>query len=158
MSIIEELHRARKERLARFRQATLQHFDRCYDEALASLPEPPPPPPPKPKPSIVFENVPAPMKMPLHIVTIQGAVAARFGVTRSDFLGPSRKQDVVVPRHVAMFLLRELAGMSLQQIGQRFGGKDHTTVLNGCERTVERMASDPKFAAVVNELREELTE
>ena len=57
------------------------------------------------------------------------AVADHLGVSLRDLMGPSRRAEIVWPRHVAMWVVRETTGASLPRIGRAFGGRDHTTVL-----------------------------
>ena len=69
--------------------------------------------------------------------SIIAAVAKRYAVTLDDLHGRSRSRDIVVPRQVAMYLLREETGASLQEIGELLGNRDHTTVMHGIKQ-VER--------------------
>lgn len=77
-------------------------------------------------------------------------VAAAFGVSEKELLGPSRLRGVLVARQVAMYLVRELAGLSLPRIGAAFG-RDHTTVLHAC-RKIEA-ETDPVVRARLRELK-----
>ena len=83
-------------------------------------------------------------------------VAAAFGVTAKELLGPSRLRRVMVPRQVAMYLARGLCGLSLPRLGAAFGGRDHTTVLHACRKVEADLAADPKLAGLVRQLRAEL--
>jgi chromosomal replication initiator protein len=65
---------------------------------------------------------------------ILAAVARHFGVSVEDLQGRSRQKEIVAPRHLAMYLLREDARLSYPQIGVLLGGRDHTSVLHGCEK------------------------
>ncbi len=67
---------------------------------------------------------------------IMQTVCEYYGVTLNDLVGPTRKREITVPRQIAIFLTREMTGMSLPQIGSVFGGRDHTTVMHSC-KTVE---------------------
>jgi hypothetical protein len=87
---------------------------------------------------------------------IQAAVARHFGIQLPEMWSARRSREVARPRQVAMYLARELTPMSLPCIGNRFGKRDHTTVMHAI-KTVERLvATDPEFAADVAVLREEL--
>jgi chromosomal replication initiator protein len=88
----------------------------------------------------------------LTIVAIQDATCAHFGISREALLSRSRSERTAWPRHVAMYLTRELTDYSLPIIGREFGGRDHTTVLNACRRTSERIAADPAAYRAVEEL------
>lgn len=83
-------------------------------------------------------------------------VAAAFGVSKKDLLGTSRLRKVMVPRQVAMYLARELCGLSLPRIGAAFGGRDHTTVLHSCRKVEADIETDQCLAGVIRQLRAEL--
>jgi len=73
---------------------------------------------------------------------ILGAVASYFGVDVSELRGAARQQKVVRPRHLAMYLLRQDARLSLPQIGMLLGGRDHTSVLHACEKLAREIERD----------------
>ena len=83
-------------------------------------------------------------------------VAAQFGVTVDRMRGRDRSQEVVLPRQVAMYLLRHETGASLPQIGEVVGGRDHTTVMYGVDRVADRMETDDALRRQVLMLRETL--
>jgi chromosomal replication initiator protein len=83
-------------------------------------------------------------------------VAAAFDIGAKELLGPSRLRRVMVPRQVAMYLARELCGLSLPRLGVAFGGRDHTTVLHACRKVEADIAEDERLAGVVRQLRAEL--
>jgi chromosomal replication initiator protein len=85
-------------------------------------------------------------------------VAESFGVTVERILGRDRSRQVVLPRQVAMFLLREEAKFSLPQIGQSLGGRDHTTVMYGCEKIAGLLETDDRLRRQVIDIRERLYE
>jgi len=76
------------------------------------------------------------------IDAIQDAVCAHFSISREELLSRSRSQRLAWPRHVAIYLARELTDHSLPRIGRDFGGRDHSTVLNACRRAGERISTD----------------
>jgi chromosomal replication initiator protein len=85
--------------------------------------------------------LPKPYAQPITIEAVQGEVARQFGCHVSDLRGDRRSADVAYPRHVAMYLCRELTEASLPQIGERFGGRDHSTVLYAVNK-IERLIQD----------------
>ncbi len=87
------------------------------------------------------------------VFQIQSAVAEHFGVAIIDLMSCRQDKLAVTARHVAMYLSRTLTPYSLPQIGRRFGGRDHTTVLNAVRRIYERAAADPDFGERVASLR-----
>jgi chromosomal replication initiator protein len=79
-----------------------------------------------------------------HQVTVemvQAEVSRQFGLHVNDLRGNRRTQDVAYARHIAMYLARELTEASTPEIGRRFGGRDHSTVLHGVRR-IERQLKD----------------
>jgi chromosomal replication initiator protein len=86
------------------------------------------------------------------IAAIQAAVGEHFGISREELLSPGRAARIAWPRQVAMYLARELTGDSLPEIGRRFGGRDHTTVLHACRRTAARIATDDSARQLVEML------
>ena len=83
---------------------------------------------------------------------IQQAVAEFYRVKVEDLKAKGRHKSIVLPRQVAMYLCRTLTGASLPDIGQAFGGKDHTTVLHACEKIKRRMAQDDSLRRQVENL------
>ncbi|MGW8250404.1 MAG: chromosomal replication initiator protein DnaA, partial [Anaerolineales bacterium] len=83
-------------------------------------------------------------------------VADTFGVAIERMLGRERSRAVALPRQIAMYLLREEANISLPQIGDALGGRDHTTVMYGCEKIADLLERDDQLRRQVVELREQL--
>jgi len=81
----------------------------------------------------------------LNTYAIQTAVAKEWGVTTEGLRSKTRTKNLTVPRQVAMFLMRELLGMQLVEIGSAFGGRDHSTVIHSLERVVAMRTEDPSF-------------
>jgi len=78
---------------------------------------------------------------------IQKAAAEHFGLKQADLLSERRTRAVARPRQAAMYLAKQLTTRSLPDIGRRFGGRDHTTVLHAVRRIEELKAQDPALAA-----------
>ena len=84
-------------------------------------------------------------------------VAQHYGVPVVALTGPSKMAEYVRPRHVAMFLARELTDSSFATIGKAFGGRHHTTVMEGCRLIRGHIVwRDPQLAADIAVLREKL--
>jgi len=83
-------------------------------------------------------------------------VADNFGVSMDHMLSRDRSRQVAVPRQVAMYLLREEANISLPQIGNLLGGRDHTTIMYGCEKIGELLQSDDHLRKQVLQIKESL--
>jgi chromosomal replication initiator protein len=87
---------------------------------------------------------------------IQKLVAESFGVKPVDLKSKRRTRMVVLPRQVAMYLCRTLIGSSLPEIGQFFGGKDHSTVIHSCNTIEEKKEKDPELKARIDALTKQL--
>ena len=83
---------------------------------------------------------------------IAGAAARHFGLRPAAVRGPSRQRHVALARGVAMYLARELTSLSLERIGDYFGGRDHTTVLHACRKLTGRL-DDPQTRAALEAVR-----
>ena len=70
--------------------------------------------------------------------------------------GRGRSRNIVIPRQVAMYLLREEVGSSLVEIGALLGGRDHTTVMYGCEKITQEINSDSRLRNDILSIREKL--
>jgi chromosomal replication initiator protein len=92
----------------------------------------------------------------LTIEAIQREVASYFGVKLHDLKGPKRHRAVAHPRMVAMYLARRLTAMSYPEIGSRFGGKDHSTVISAVRKIERLCATDPAQRSVVSTLESHL--
>ena len=73
----------------------------------------------------------------ITIENIQKKVSDFYGIRRDDLISKSRRQTVARPRQIAMALCKELTRHSLPEIGDAFGGRDHTTVLHACRKVTE---------------------
>ncbi|MEX2162161.1 MAG: chromosomal replication initiator protein DnaA [Anaerolineales bacterium] len=83
------------------------------------------------------------------------AVGQAFGISRERLLSRDRSAEVALARQVAMYLLREEAQLSLPQIGEILGGRDHTTVMHGCQKVGEMLERDETLRRQVSSLREQ---
>jgi chromosomal replication initiator protein len=89
----------------------------------------------------------------LSTETIQHAVAKEWGVTPEGLRSKTRTKALTAPRQVAMYLIRELLGLQLVEIGAAFGGRDHSTVIHSLERVAGSLQEQPSFAQRVGKLR-----
>jgi chromosomal replication initiator protein len=88
----------------------------------------------------------------ITIAIIMGQTASYFGLSIEDLCGTSRSRVLVTARHIAMYLCRELTDLSLPKIGQQFGGRDHTTVINADRKIRSLMAERRSIYTQVTEL------
>src|SRR5438477_612865 len=94
----------------------------------------------------------------IKIEDIQRVVARQYNVSRSDLLSSRRTANVVRPRQVAMYLAKTLTLRSLPEIGRRFGGRDHTTVLHAVRKIEALVAKDVALSEEVESLKRQLQE
>ena len=92
----------------------------------------------------------------LTIEAIQREVAGYFDVKLHDLKGPKRHRAIAHPRMIAMYLARKLTNMSYPEIGGRFGGKDHSTVISAVRKIERLCGEDPTVRSVVGTLESRL--
>ncbi|MCR8724386.1 chromosomal replication initiator protein DnaA [Frigidibacter sp. ROC022] len=92
----------------------------------------------------------------ITVEEIQRRVAEHYHIRLSDLIGPKRIRPVARPRQTAMYLCKKLTTRSLPDIGRRFGGRDHTTVMHAIKRIDELMLTDSQLADDVEMLRRSL--
>ena len=83
---------------------------------------------------------------------IVGYICSYFHVDEETLRGQSRSRDVVAARQIAMYLIRRMTSMSLNDIGKEFGDRDHSTILHSLDKVESTMRSDPAFAEKVKEI------
>ncbi len=88
---------------------------------------------------------------------VQEVVARRWGVTPEGLRSKSRTKTLTIPRQIAMFLARDLLGMQLVEIGQAFGGRDHSTVIHSVGKVEHQMRRDRQFRERIELARRELS-
>ena len=89
---------------------------------------------------------------------IQRKVSEHYNIRLSDMIGPKRVRNYARPRQIAMYLAKQMTSRSLPEIGRRFGGRDHTTVMHGVKRIEELKALDSQIADDLELLRRALQE
>jgi len=107
----------------------------------------------------VSELLGAPSKQhaaPMTIETVQKVVASYYSVRIADLKGQRRHRGIARPRMIAMYLCRQLTSASFPEIGQRFGGKDHSTVINACRRIESLQGEDAGVRAALEALHQQL--
>ncbi|UQN07830.1 chromosomal replication initiator protein DnaA [Deinococcus sp. QL22] len=99
-----------------------------------------------------LSNVFTPQEVKVEMIDVLRQVAAHFNMPQDVVRGAGRVREVVVPRQVAMYLIRELTSHSLPEIGQFFG-RDHSTVMHAVSKVTEQMGKDTELTASVSSLR-----
>ncbi len=94
----------------------------------------------------------------VRIEDIQKLVATHYNVSRADILSSRRSAGVVKPRQIAMYLSKQLTLRSLPEIGRRFGGRDHTTVLHAVRKIENAVGADPTLREDIELLKRMLQE
>ena len=80
-------------------------------------------------------------------------VATYFGLTHSDLKGKKRTGNIVFARQLAMYIAREMTDYSTTEIGQDFGGKDHTTVMHSIEKIKTKLLTDPTLESTIDSIK-----
>ena len=93
----------------------------------------------------------------ITIDEIQRKVAEHYNIRLADMHSARRSRNVARPRQVAMFLAKQLTARSLPEIGRKFGGRDHTTVMHAVRKVEELAAEDPSFSQDVEVIKRALT-
>lgn len=84
------------------------------------------------------------------------AVSRYYSVSVQDMVGASRVREILIPRQIAMFLGKKYLRMSFVRLGEQFSNRDHTTVMNACDKTEERMQNDAQLLREVHAIETEL--
>ncbi|MBV0890317.1 chromosomal replication initiator protein DnaA [Paracoccus sp. Z118] len=92
----------------------------------------------------------------VSIEEIQRKVAEHYNIRLSDMIGPKRVRTLARPRQIAMYLSKQMTSRSLPEIGRRFGGRDHTTIMHGVRKIEELRAQDHSLAEDIDLLRRTL--
>jgi chromosomal replication initiator protein len=95
-----------------------------------------------------------PRRQSLSPERIVETVAKYYGVPSDQLRGKARDKQIVLPRQIAMYLMREETEAPLLRIGEALGGRDHSTVLHGCEKIEREMSENDDFRRDINSLRE----
>jgi chromosomal replication initiator protein len=89
----------------------------------------------------------------ISVEMVQQAVADHFRVSITDLKSKRRSQNIALPRQIAMYLSRKHTPHSLPELGNAFGGKDHTTVLYAVKKIEENIVTDSKIKYIIEKLQ-----
>ncbi|MES2087938.1 MAG: chromosomal replication initiator protein DnaA [Patescibacteria group bacterium] len=92
-------------------------------------------------------------KKAISVKEVTKAVASFFNIEESDIYEKTRRKEVVKPRQLVMYILREDFRISYPLIGQKLGGRDHTTVIHSCEKIKEELKSNPALIQEIDQIR-----
>jgi len=88
----------------------------------------------------------------ISVEMIQKEVADYYNISVTELKAKKRNKNILQPRQIAMYLSRQLTKLSLPEIGQAFGGKDHTTVLHSCKKIEQDVSDDRDLKSVIEKL------
>jgi len=100
----------------------------------------------------------SPKQANLTMDNIIRVVSEYYGLTPNDLKGKKRSQNIVSARHLAMFIGREMTDYSTTEIGQDFGGRDHTTVMYSIDKIKDKLLTDPALEATIDSLKRSIKE
>ena len=84
---------------------------------------------------------------------VQYAVANYYNIDQNDFKIQRKTSDIAFPRQIAMYLCKQLTGLSLKEIGKEFGGKDHSTVIYAIKKVEDEMNLNPNTKTIVDNIK-----
>ena len=88
----------------------------------------------------------------ITIDSILHVVADHYKLSYNDLKGKKRTKNIAFPRQVAMYIARDITEYSTTELGFEFGGRDHTTVMHGCQKIEERLRLDPNLESIIHTL------
>ena len=94
----------------------------------------------------------------ISVETIQKVVADHYNISLSDIKGKKRNKKFVIPRQIAIYITRNLLDYSYPELGNEFGGRDHTTMLHSYEKMVDQLKTDSSFNQTIEILIREIKE
>ena len=94
----------------------------------------------------------APKQNNVTIETIQKVIADYFSLSYTDLKSKKRTKAISFPRQLAMYIAREITEYSTTELGMEFGGRDHTTVMHGCQKIEERLKAEPSLETTIQKL------
>jgi chromosomal replication initiator protein len=100
------------------------------------------------------EGTPSGRRTAVNPAEVVEAVAGGFRIEVKDLRGRSRSREIVVPRQIAMYLIRELTDVSLVDIGAVLGDRDHTTVMHGIDKIKRELESSSDLRTQIMQIRE----
>ena len=91
-------------------------------------------------------------KNELAISTVRRAVCDYYNLTKQQITSANRTKNISTARQIAMYLCRKLLDATYDDIGQEFGGRDHSTVMSACENVEKKIKTDPLYLKAINEI------
>jgi chromosomal replication initiator protein len=94
----------------------------------------------------------------LSIDIVQRVVSDFFSISPIDIKGKKKTKNIVGPRQIAMYLARDMTEYSTTEVGQSFGGRDHTTVMYSCQKIEDQIRTDPNIYSTLQTLKRMIRE
>ena len=94
----------------------------------------------------------------ITVETIQKVVSDYYNISVSDLKSERRNKTILIPRHIAIYLSRKITEYSLMEIGEEFGGRDHTTVMNSINKIENQLKIDPMIGETIKILEKQIKE
>ena len=94
----------------------------------------------------------------VSVEIIQRVVADYFNISFTDIKGKKRSKNIAFPRHIAFYLARELTDYSTTELGNDFGGRDHSTIMHGCQKIEEKLYADSTLEETISILKKKIKE
>lgn len=104
------------------------------------------------------DSLTTPEKPAIDIPYIQAVVTKHYRLSAGDIISKRRNQEVVAPRQIAMYLCRTMTDVSLEKIGEGFGGRHYSTVIYAVDKVTEDIAKDPAFASEMDDIKRKIEE
>jgi len=104
-----------------------------------------------------MKNIFAPVDRILTVEQVQKMVADFYRIKMVDLTGKRRVRSLALPRQIAMYLCRKHVHSSFPEIGERFGSRDHTTVMNACRKIERVLQTDLAIRGTIESLRRKLS-
>lgn len=105
---------------------------------------------------VLQEYIPNSSNRNFTIDEIQRETCNKFNININDMLSKKRARSLVLPRHIAMYLVRKLTSASLEEIGENFGNRDHSTVKHAFEKIQDSLNKDSNLNSTVEEIKQKL--
>jgi chromosomal replication initiator protein len=100
----------------------------------------------------------SPRQKSISVEIVQRVVSEYFGLSQSDLKGKKRTKAIAFPRQLAMYLAREMTEYSTTELGIEFGGRDHTTIMYGCQKIENRIKTDSTLEPIISGLKRSIRE
>jgi chromosomal replication initiator protein len=94
----------------------------------------------------------SPRQTNMSLEIIQRVVSEYFSLSTNDLKSKKKTQNIVFPRQLSMFIAREITEYSTTEVGQAFGGRDHTTVMHACQKIEDKIRADPTLDSTIQSL------